>query len=111
MHYAWPVAAISSITNRITGGCLSVGMSGMGFLAIMGSDVGGILSSIGNSGVGPLAKFCVAFPLTYHYVGGVRHLVWDFYPETVTNEKCATSSYAVGGVAIVVSAGLAMTSF
>jgi succinate dehydrogenase (ubiquinone) cytochrome b560 subunit len=111
MHYAWPVAAISSITNRVTGGALTVGLSGMGVLSLVGADVGAIMSSVGSSGVGPLAKFTVAFPLVYHYMGGVRHLVWDFYPDTVNNDQCATSSYALGGAAILLSTGLAFTSF
>ena len=111
MNYAGPVAAISSITNRITGGALSVGLSGMGVLSLVGSDVGAVMASVGNSGVGPLAKFTVAFPLVYHYMGGVRHLVWDFFPETVNNEQCVTSSYALGGVALVASTGLAFASF
>jgi hypothetical protein len=25
------------------------------------------------------AKFIVAYPLTYHYLGGVRHFVWDLH--------------------------------
>merc|ERR1719267_432488 len=48
--FAFPIAAISSITNRV-------------------------------SGVAPLAKFVVAFPLVYHYLGGVRHVIWDNKPE------------------------------
>ena len=111
MNYAWPVAAISSITNRVTGGVLTVGLSGMGVLSLVGGDVGGLMSCVGNSGVGPLVKFTVAFPLLYHYLGGVRHMVWDFFPDTVNNEQCATSSYALGGVAIVASTGLAFASF
>lgn len=23
------------------------------------------------------AKFLVAFPLVYHYLGGLRHVIWD----------------------------------
>lgn len=71
----------------------------------------GLMSCIGNSGVGPAAKFVVAFPFVYHYLGGVRHLVWDFYPETVNNEQCSASSYALGGAALLASAGLAATTF
>lgn len=25
------------------------------------------------------AKFAIAYPLTYHYLGGVRHIVWDHH--------------------------------
>jgi hypothetical protein len=40
-------------------------------------DVAGLLCSLGNSSVAPVAKFAVAFPLLYHWLGGVRHTVWD----------------------------------
>lgn len=37
----------------------------------------------------PVAKFAVAFPLTFHLLGGVRHLAWDniwgHEQETVTS--------------------------
>merc|ERR1712070_911432 len=89
MLYAWPPAALSSITNRFTGGALSLGMLGMGS---------------GASGIAPLAKFSVAFPLSYHYVVGIRHLVWDNKPELLTNEEVTKTSYAVLGVSVGVSA-------
>jgi len=46
-------------------------------LALVHPDVAGLLCSLGNSPVAPVAKFAVAFPLLYHWLGGVRHTVWD----------------------------------
>lgn len=75
--YAFPITAISSIANRATGMCLSFGCLGLGVVE-MGYGSGSALSlmeTLGSSSfliAGP-AKFCVAFPFAYHYLGGVRH--------------------------------------
>jgi succinate dehydrogenase (ubiquinone) cytochrome b560 subunit len=61
---------------------------------------------LGNSPVGPILKFAVAFPLVYHYLGGVRHIVWDKTPESLTNEQVQQASVALIGAATVVSAGI-----
>jgi succinate dehydrogenase/fumarate reductase cytochrome b subunit len=51
-----------------------------------------------------IVKFGVAFPLTYHYVGGLRHLAWDniIGNNVVSNRQTA---YAAIGVASVLSVG------
>ena len=46
-------------------------------LALVHPDVAGLLCSLGNSSAAPVAKFAVAFPLLYHWLGGVRHTMWD----------------------------------
>lgn len=103
------MAAITSIMNRVTGVTLSVGVTGIGALALVGADVPSVMSSIGNiSIIGVLAKFSVGFPLVYHYLGGVRHLVWDMMPEsTLSNEEVSKASYALLGSATALSVILA----
>ena len=54
---------------------LAEGIGGIGAVALVGSDPSLIMASIGQSGIGPLAKFSVAFPLIYHTLGGARDLV------------------------------------
>ena len=95
------MGSITSILNRITGVALSVGMTGIGALALVGADVPSVMSSIGSMPIiGVLAKFSVGFPLVYHYLGGVRHFIWDKMPEsTLTNEKVVIASYASLGSA------------
>ena len=57
-------------------------------------------------------KFIVAFPLTYHYAGALRHTLWDRKPETMLNNKDAEkSSYLVMGGSTIVAAGLAALSW
>lgn len=74
--YRFPIAAVSSITTRITGCALMVGTSGIGALALVG-DVGATVDAFVAAAPGavPLAKFAVAFPLSYHYLSAVRHAV------------------------------------
>lgn len=68
--YKFPVAAISSITNRVTGVGLFAGVSAVGAITLFGGDSPLIMKAIGQSAIGPLAKGIVAFPLVYHYLGG-----------------------------------------
>ena len=73
--YAFPVAAITSVTNRITGGALWVGLSGVGVYSVMGGDVASAVACIKACSLAAPAKFSVAFPLLYHYCYSIRHLV------------------------------------
>merc|ERR1711939_179175 len=103
MIYAWPPVAISSIANRVSGGVLSVGMLGMGTIALTGGDCCAVASSLGASGLGPIMKFSVVFPLAYHYIAGIRHYMWDTKPETLQNDQCEKTSYMVMGAGAAVA--------
>lgn len=97
--YAFPTVAISSILIRGTGVGLAFGFYAAGLASLSGMDVPALMTTIGSSPIGPLAKFTVAFPFVYHYAGGVRHFVWDYFPEnTVNNQTAVTSSYLMFGV-------------
>jgi succinate dehydrogenase (ubiquinone) cytochrome b560 subunit len=78
MHYKFPVGAISSVTNRVTGVMLSVGAGAAGWLALSGDLASAIVAFKAGYPllVGP-AKAAVAFPMVYHYLGGLRHVYWD----------------------------------
>ena len=78
--------------------CLNfVGVSGIGVMALLGGDVPLLMSSIGSSAIGPLAKMVVSFPLVYHYMGVVRHYLWDNDPEMLKNDAVTQSSYYLFG--------------
>jgi succinate dehydrogenase (ubiquinone) cytochrome b560 subunit len=103
--YAFPITAISSIANRATGMCLSFGCLGLGVveMAYGSGSALSLMETLGSSSfliAGP-AKFCVAFPFAYHYLGGVRHWVWDRNPEMLTNEDVEKSAYALMGSSVV----------
>ena len=95
--------------NRVTGVALSVGITGIGALAIAGVDSSAIMTIIGGMPVaGQLAKFAVGFPLIYHYFGAVRHAVWDQLPETtLTSEMVTRASHLLLGSSIVLSVAVA----
>ena len=105
--YAFPVVAISSITVRVTGVLLTIGASGVGLLSFVHPDIAGLMCDVGNSSAGPLAKFVVAFPLLYHWLGGLRHTIWDKMSDTVNNKAVEQSSYAIFGLGIAGSLGAA----
>mmetsp|Transcript_5312 Transcript_5312/g.7423 ORF Transcript_5312/g.7423 Transcript_5312/m.7423 type:complete len:168 (-) Transcript_5312:66-569(-) len=108
--YSFPAGALSSITNRVTGMGLSFGAVGLGAVEMIGGSgaAADLMSSIGSNGglVTVTAKLVVGFPLVYHYMGGIRHLVWDNMPDTLTNSDVETASYALVGASAVVSGGL-----
>lgn len=64
-----------------------------------------LMSTIGSSGgvVAAGAKFSVAFPFVYHYLGGLRHLVWDNKPEMLTNVDVEKASYVLVGTSVLLS--------
>ena len=105
--YAFPITALTSIANRATGMCLSFGCLGLGVMEMAGGS-GSALSFVETLGqssflIAAPAKFCVAFPLTYHYLGGVRHMLWDRNPDMLTNEDTEKASYALLASSTVLS--------
>lgn len=106
--YAFPIAAISSITNRVTGCALSMGCAGLGCLELFGGAGTSlsVMQYIGGSGflLATAAKASVSFTLSYHYFGAMRHLYWDRTPDVLTNADVEKSSYVLFGAAGVVTA-------
>ena len=106
--YAFPIAAISSITNRVTGCALSVGCAGLGTIELVfgsGSCIQ-FMDYIGSQGfiIASAAKFSVAFPVTYHYLGAMRHFAWDHSPELLgSNAEVSKQSYILFGSATALS--------
>jgi len=109
--YAFPVAAISSITNRVTGCALSGVCAGIGLVELAGGS-GTSLSLMQDIGtmslIAPVSKFGLSFCFLYHYLGGVRHLWWDGSPDKLTNEGVEKSSYVLLGASTLLSAGLTL---
>mmetsp|Transcript_8845 Transcript_8845/g.7903 ORF Transcript_8845/g.7903 Transcript_8845/m.7903 type:complete len:160 (+) Transcript_8845:54-533(+) len=104
--YKFPIGATTSIVNRFTGMALSAGVTGIAAFTLIGGDSASLMTIIGSSVIGPIAKLAVGFPLVYHYLGGLRHLVWDYIPDTLTNEGVETYSYVLIGASVVISLAL-----
>lgn len=109
--YAFPVTAISSILIRVTGVALTGGVLGISAAAAVGADVPALIDSVqAYPAMTPMTKFVVAFPLVYHYLGGVRHLVWDHMPTLLTTKQVVPTSMGILGGATVVSLALSAYS-
>ena len=79
---SWPLAAITSITHRITGVVLFVGLAfGLYALDMALSSPAGFEQAAALVQQ-PLAKFILfglLLALVYHLVAGVKHLLLDFH--------------------------------
>jgi len=104
--YDFPPTAISSITNRISGCMLAGSVTGLGFLGLVSSGdpaitVNGILNAA------PLlafpGKIFLTLPITYHWLSGLRHLVWDETLKGMTCDEAQTQTFIIAGGAILVS--------
>uniref|UniRef100_A0A7R9VHH3 Succinate dehydrogenase subunit b560 n=1 Tax=Chlamydomonas euryale TaxID=1486919 RepID=A0A7R9VHH3_9CHLO len=77
-HYKFPLGALSSIANRITGVALSVGFMGAGYISLTGNLTATVAAVAGTSPILLFPfKFAVAYTILYHYLGAVRHFAWD----------------------------------
>eukprot|EP00816_Leptocylindrus_hargravesii_P002370 CAMPEP_0196801148 /NCGR_PEP_ID=MMETSP1362-20130617/841_1 /TAXON_ID=163516 /ORGANISM="Leptocylindrus danicus, Strain CCMP1856" /LENGTH=168 /DNA_ID=CAMNT_0042171925 /DNA_START=36 /DNA_END=542 /DNA_ORIENTATION=+ len=105
--YSFPVTALSSITIRITGVALSGIFAGLGTAELVSSGAAlDIMQYIGSTSVVAYpAKFAVAFPLVYHYLGGMRHLVWDHFPDKLNNVDVPKASIGLFGASLVLGTG------
>lgn len=103
--YNFPLPAIMSITHRFTGLGLSVGTYGFATLALFGScDIPSYVYSFQYNYpiLIPIAKLLVAFPFTYHYAAGMRHLYWDYTAKGVDLDSVQkTAQLITGGTALV----------
>ena len=72
-------------------------------LAVSGVSMSELADFVTASSVlAPTVKFAVAFPLAYHWLGGVRHMYWD----TIRGfeiEEVNKSSYAIIAAAVALS--------
>ena len=109
--YSFPIGALTSIVNRVTGCALSVGAAGLGAAELLGGSGTALdlMSTLGAQGgvIAAGAKFGVAFPFVYHYLGGMRHLAWDQMPDMLlTNADVDKASYVLAGSSVLISLGL-----
>lgn len=80
--FAWPLAAIASITHRITGVLLFVGIALLLYLAdlALGSEEGfAAAADLIREPLPKLILLAVLAALTFHIVAGVKHLLLDFH--------------------------------
>ena len=92
--YKFPVTALSSITNRITGVVLSGGFIIIGISSFFPKQQETILQKYESLRI---IKPILFFPIILHTFGGIRHFLWDFKPQLLSNSKVTKSSYILFG--------------
>lgn len=108
--YSFPIPALSSIANRVTGVGMTVGVMGMSFVALAGGcDIPAYVETMKTSVpiLMPLVKMVVAFPIVYHTAAGVRHIFWDKTARGLDLPSVEKSSKALiaGSVLVTVMLG------
>lgn len=81
-EFAWPVAAIASITHRITGVALFAAIAYLLWLLGMALESPAGFARAGELLAAPLPKLAllaVLAGLAYHFFAGLKHLVMDFH--------------------------------
>ena len=98
--YKFPVTALSSITNRITGVVISGGFIIVGISSFFPKQQETILQkyeSLKKYESMRIIKPILFFPIIFHTFGGIRHFLWDFKPQLLSNSKVTKSSYILFG--------------
>ena len=93
--YKFPITALSSISNRISGIYIT-GLTScyIGF-NLLNDDNKNIFYNNYNKLNNYSQKFLnnlLLYPFGYHIIAGLRHLIWDLNPKLLTNSKVAYSS-------------------
>ena len=104
-QFAWPVAAIASITHRITGAALffaSIGLLYLLDLALDGPAGFAEAKALLDTGLVKLVLWLALVGLMYHLVAGVKHMLLDFHFGD-TPEAARFGSFAVFAVTGVVA--------
>ncbi|XP_043990741.1 succinate dehydrogenase cytochrome b560 subunit, mitochondrial isoform X2 [Gambusia affinis] len=110
--YKWSIPMMMSITHRGTGVGLSGAISAFAMAAlILPGNYTHYLDLIHSLSVGPfligLAKFGIAFPVSYHTYNGIRHLYWDVGKGFKIPEVYSTG-YTVIGLSVITSIALTL---
>ena len=98
--YKFPITAISSITNRVTGVYLTSLFIGSGMSILLKKDPIKIYNNLDNYPK-KFVNYSITFPVFYHTLGGIRHLVWDKYPKLINNNISKKTSILIYGTSII----------
>lgn len=78
--FSWPITAITSITHRVAGVVLFVGVGFMLYalqLSVSSEAEFDALKAMMNSPLGKFITWGLLSALAYHFVAGIKHLVMD----------------------------------
>ncbi|MFA5593500.1 MAG: succinate dehydrogenase, cytochrome b556 subunit [Micavibrio sp.] len=106
--YRLPMTALMSITHRITGAILAGGfllIAGILMAAAAGASSFNAVMDFAGSPFGTFIIVGWAAALYYHMLNGIRHLVWDAKPATVTKPKAEISGWIILIATALLTAG------
>ena len=100
--YKFPITAVSSIATRISGFYMSGLYVAGGTACLFG--INPIEKYNKTEGFAKtIANYAIITPSIYHSFGGIRHFIWDKYPQLLTNAQVARSSYFIFGATAISS--------
>ncbi|GHP03837.1 hypothetical protein PPROV_000259100 [Pycnococcus provasolii] len=109
LHYKMPLAAISSITNRVSGVILSAAVLGGGTIHAATGSLPAVASALGSVSIIAFPfKVGLVFPFVYHYLAAARHYYWDYTKgatidnQGMWNTSAAIFAASVAGTAVIV---------
>ncbi|XP_060079838.1 succinate dehydrogenase cytochrome b560 subunit, mitochondrial-like [Ylistrum balloti] len=105
--YRPQLTSMLSLTHRATGIAMSVAIPVVATgLMFAPGDFTTYLHSVHLSAGSVIAcKYIVAFPFTYHYVNGIRHLAWD-WAKGFSLKETYNSGYLVVTLSFLITAAL-----
>lgn len=98
--YRFPVTAISSIMNRVTGLAATGGFVLVGGSLLVNKNPFDYYDKLSNVNK-RVVNYGVLFPNIYHFWGGLRHMIWDKNPGLLKNISVARSSYGIIVMSVV----------
>ena len=108
--FKWPITALSSITHRVAGVVLFIGVAFMLYALdlSLSSEEGFIsLKEMMVSPVGKIITWGLLSALAYHFVAGIKHLLMDMgFGETLEGAQFAAKVTLFFSAALVVLAAI-----
>lgn len=106
--YKPQLTSMLSLCHRATGIAMSIAVSIVPVVIVcMPHDFTHYVNLIHNSNIPheliTAAKYVLAFPITYHYINGIRHLAWD-WATGFSMKATYNSGYFVMALALMVTA-------
>jgi succinate dehydrogenase / fumarate reductase cytochrome b subunit len=107
--YRLPLTGLVSITHRVTGVCLSLGL--LLFTALLGTIVWGenayvTMQTVMQFWISQLIFWAFVYALFFHLCHGIRHLIWDMGE---TFERTTLDRFAI--YELIATASLTLTTY
>jgi len=106
--YKPQLTSMLSLCHRVTGIAMELAITGTAItLFMLPGDFTHYLNLVASLNIGPAiltaAKYLLAFPVSYHYINGIRHLAWDWAMGFGLKETYATGKFVFALAWIVAS--------